>query len=368
MRITGLELTPVRTHREMGRRFPADPERAVSEHVVVQLHTDGDVTGLGEMSDVNWEVTPAACDELRRRLERVVVGCELEQRGTVMPKLVGAGEWEHQVLCGIDIAVHDAVARHLELSVAELLGGARRQRVPFAYPLAPAQTAADVDANLARVTRRMDEGHTAFRYYFGVDLDLDETFLQAARDRWGASLRLVALDASGRFTPDGAIEALRRLEPFTADVFESPVRGRHNARVEDFLRVKEATGAALSEHIPDAGVAARLGGVGAVDVFNTGLGYAGIEACRETLAVAEQLGLRALMGSTVEMSIGTAARLQVAASVTHLDLPAYMAGPLVYEEDVTVERVRYVEGHLELPAGPGIGVDLDHEALRSLTI
>jgi len=368
MRITELELTPVRTHREMGRRSPSDTERAVSEHVVVQLHTDADIIGLGEMSDVNWEVTRSSSDDLRRRLEPVVVGSDLSQWESPMPKLIETAEWEHQVLCGIDIAIHDAVARHQGQSVAELLGGAKRERVPFAYPLAPAQTAADVEANLARVARRMDEGHNGFRYYFGVDLDLDDHFLETARARWGASLRLVALDASGRFTPEEAIAAIERLAGYEPDVFESPVRGRHNAPVEDFLRVKEATGAAFSEHITDAEVATRLGEGGAVDVFNTGLGYSGVEACRQTFAVAEKLGLRALMGSTVEMSIGTAARLQVAASVKNLDLGAYMAGPLVYDEDVAVERVRYEEGHLVLPSGPGIGVELDHEALRALTI
>jgi len=352
----------------MGQRSPSDPQRAVSDHVVVQLHTDGDITGLGEMSDVNWAVSSASCADLRLRIEAVLEGAQLTQGADLIAQLAAAGEWEHQVLCGIDIAIHDAVARDMGVSVAQLLGGVQRQRVPFAYPLAPAQTAADVDANLERIARRMDEGHTGFRYYFGADLDLDDTFLSSARSRWGTSLRLVALDASGRFTPEQAIAAIGRLAPYKADFFESPVRGRHNAPVADFLRVKESTGAVFSEHIPDAEVATRLGESGVVDVFNTGLGYAGFDACRQTFAVAEKRGLRALMGSTVEMSIGTAARLQMAASVTNLDLPAYMAGPLVYDEDVTVERIRYVEGHLLLPAGPGIGVDLDHQALRALTI
>ena len=259
------------------------------------------------------------------------------------------------------------MARHQGQSVAELLGGAHCERVPFAYPLAPAQTAADVEANLARVERRMGEGHNGFRYYFGVDVDLDDSFLEQARSRWGDSLRLVALDASGRFAPDEAIAAIERLAQYQPAVFESPVRGRHNAPVEDFLKVKEATGAAFSEHITDAEVATRLGEGGAIDVFNNGVGYAGIAACRRTFEVAEGLGLRTLLGSTVEMSIGTAARVQVAASVPNLDLGVYMAGPLVYHEDVAVERVRYEEGHVVLPAGPGIGVELDHDALAALT-
>ena len=45
-----------------------------------------------------------------------------------------------------------------------------------------------------------------------------------------------------------------------------------------------------------------------------------------------------------------------------------MAGPLIYDEDVAVDRVRYDEGHVVLPAGPGIGVELDQDALRGLSI
>ena len=183
MRITEFELTPVRTYREMGRRSPADTERSPSDHVVLQLHTDTDVIGIGEMSDVSWEVSASVCDDLRQRLEAVLAGGDLLQRDSLMTQLVEAGEWEHQVLCGIDIAIHDAVARHQGQSVAELLGDVVRERVPFAYPLAPAQTAADVEANLARVERRMDEGHNGCRYYCGGAVDLDDSFLEQARAR-----------------------------------------------------------------------------------------------------------------------------------------------------------------------------------------
>ena len=80
MQITGVELIAVQTAREMGQRKPADAEKARSNHVVVRLHTAADIVGLGEMSDVNWSVAPAALAALRERLEAVLVGrdiCEL---------------------------------------------------------------------------------------------------------------------------------------------------------------------------------------------------------------------------------------------------------------------------------------------------
>ena len=157
LKITALELTPVRTHREMGRRAPSDPEPAESRHVVVQLHTDAGVTGLGEMSDVPWELNAASTARLQAALEPLLDGADAGRRGPLLEEL-SRRPWEHQVVCGIDMAVHDAVARKLGVSLAALLGGAFRDRVPFAYPLAPCRDEADVAANLDRIERRLGQG------------------------------------------------------------------------------------------------------------------------------------------------------------------------------------------------------------------
>ena len=235
MKITALELTPVRTHREMGRRAPSDPEPAESRHIVVQLHTDAGVTGLGEMSDVPWELDGASTARLQAALEPLLLGADAGRRGPLLEEL-SRHPWEHQVLCGIDMAVHDAVARELGVPLATLLGGAFRDRVPFAYPLAPCRGEADVAANLDRIEHRLGEGHSAFRYYFGIDLERDESLLDRARSRWGDGMKLTALDASGRFSPAEAVAALKRLAPFAPEVFESPVRGRHHAPAETSWR------------------------------------------------------------------------------------------------------------------------------------
>ena len=129
----------------------------------------------------------------------------------------------------MDIALHDALAKALDVPLHQLFGGKVRDRIPFCYPLARCSNMADVDANLERVRHRLDQGHTAFRYYFGADLDLDEQFLTTLRQRWGNTVLLNALDASGLFEVEDAIAAIQRLAPFQPNLVESPVRGRHDA-------------------------------------------------------------------------------------------------------------------------------------------
>ena len=74
---------------------------------------------------------------------------------------------------------------------------------------------------------------------------------------------------------------------------------------------------------------------------------------------------KVLHGSTVELSIGTAARAHLLAAMPNVDLPCYPAGPLVYQEEVCREKVRYENGHFVVPDGPGLGVEIDEDRLTA---
>ncbi len=366
MQITSLELIPVFSTREMGRTSPSDPEKAVSHHVIVRLHTDARITGLGEMSDVGFALTRNAVEMLHARLEKLLVGRDPIDL-TAIQVALAEHSWEHQVLSGVDGALYDAVGKALDAPVYDLLGGKYRDRIPFSYPLARCRTEPDVDANLGRIERLLDQGHSTIRYYFGADLDLDEQFLGELRRRWGDDVQINALDASGLFEVEEAIEAIRRMAPYRANVVESPVKGREHAPVEDFVAVRKEAVLPIGEHVAafSSGIAAELARHDAVDVFNIGVGYEGLTAARKLFALAEAFGITTLLGSTVELSIGTAAAAHLLAAVPNLSLPSYPAGPLVYHERVVKEPVRYEEGHIIVPDGPGLGVELDEEMLAA---
>ena len=365
IKATGLRLTPVFSTREMGRDSPADTEKSVSKHVILELLTNAGVVGLGEMSDVNWSVDRESMRALQSRLEAMIVGRELRELNRLQVALAGES-WDHQVEAGVETALYDAVGKALGVPMYELFGGRVRDSLPFAYPLAPCSGPADVSANLARISKRVERGHDGFRYYFGVNLDMDERFLTEMRNRWGDSVRLVALDASGRFSVEEAVAAITRLAPFRPGLVESPVKGRHHGEAADFSAVRDAVDVPIGEHIPDDTIAARL--AGAVDVFNTGPGWAGFDSTRRVFAVAEVFGLKALMGSTVELSIGTAARAHLGLTVRNLDFGCYMAGPLVYLEQVVRQRVEYKGGRIFLSDAPGLGLELDPKHMARQTL
>ena len=164
---------------------------------LIKIETDAGITGLGEMSDVGWELSPASVGELHTRLEPLLIDKSPFDLTRIQIALEER-EWAHQVVCGIDIALHDALAKALDLPLYQLFGGKCRDRIPFAYPLAPCVDEEDISANLDRVARLLEDGHPTIRYYFGADLAADERFLSALRQRWGDRVELNALDASGR--------------------------------------------------------------------------------------------------------------------------------------------------------------------------
>lgn len=364
MKITGLELIPIFSTREMGRSCPADPEKAVSHHVIVFLHTDAGIRGLGEMSDINFSPAPRVVAALRARLEAVLVGKSPFAR-TAIRAALEQQEWEHQVICGVDIALHDALGKALDVPLYQLFGGKYRERIPFAYPLAPCRDEADVEANLARIERLQDRGHPIIRYYFGRNLEQDERFLTRLRKRWGGKVEINALDASGRFDVETAIEVIARFAPFEPQLVESPLEGRHHAPVEDFAALREAVAVPISEHVAEEQVAVRFARHGAVDVFNAGIGYAGLSSCIKVFGLAEMFAIKVLLGSTVELSIGTAARAHLVAAMPNVDFPCYPAGPLVYQEQIVRQKVAYEAGHIVVPEGPGLGMEIDEERLRA---
>ena len=103
-----------------------------------------------------------------------------------------------------------------------------------------------------------------------------------------------------------------------------------------------------------------------VDILNIQVSSAGIRRMREVFATAQGLGLKTLIGTTQELSIGVSAQGHLGASVPNLDFPGDAAGAQLYLEDVVVDRVKYDNGHLVVPKGPGLGMELDQESLSKL--
>jgi muconate cycloisomerase len=173
----------------------------------------------------------------------------------------------------------------------------------------------------------------------------------------------IRADANQAWRPVEAIQFLRAAEEFGIQFIEQPVKRDDMAGMAQVVRAVP-TPVVPDEGLFDAGDALRYvragaaGGV-ALKLIKTG----GLVGARRLAAVAHaaELGLH-VAGMPGETSISAAAALHLAVS-----LPGLTWGLGIYphaaRRDVVVEPLAPVRGEFFPPPGPGLGVELDEEAL-----
>ncbi len=354
MKITSLKLTPVHTPRQSG---------AISQHVILELFTDEGLTGLGEMSDIADVRVMPDLEALKAHLEVLLLDkdpLQISPLNHLMRRTFGSITGLHKHVLAVDMALHDLAGKALEVPVYRLLGGKVRDRIKTCYPIFPCRSKEEVAENMARVGMRLAQGHDMIRYYYGANLEADELFLQTLRSTYGQRVLLHSLDGSARLPVKEAIPAAQRLEAYGPLLVESPVRPR---TPETLAEVRRAVRSPICEHVGDFNNALCLAQGGAIDILNIGGTVANM---RRLAAMAEELGLSVLIGTTQELSIGTAIKAHLGATLPNLDYPCDPMGPILYEDDVVMERVRYENGYMIVPEGVGLGVELDEGELERL--
>ncbi|MBC8165745.1 MAG: muconate cycloisomerase [Bryobacteraceae bacterium] len=361
-RIEGVSLYPVRTKRLYG-----EP----SSHVVVKLTAGDGTVGWGEMSDLSH--LPALMPDvkdleacLRVLLEGRNAGSLNEIEDLLLLNFPGGRFYGKACLvrAGVSIAIHDLKARLLGISVCDLLGGARRKRIPICYPIFRLKSRADVADRVDLVTRQFDKGFNSFRLYFGRNTDADVEFLSHVLGKYGDRITFTSFDGSGLFTLPAFLRAYRRLTEFPFQSVESPV---DRDDVDLIADARRAIDHPVSEHVRSAGYAIRLIRSQAVDIFNISVTVAGgIQGMQKLFALADAANLECLIGTTQELSIATAAQAHVGASCVRLDYACDPVGPSLYEQDVTVHPVRFEGGCLVVPDGAGLGVEGDPRKIDAI--
>jgi muconate cycloisomerase len=268
------------------------------------------------------------------------------------------------VRAGVSIAAFDLKSRLLGISLSDMLGGRRRTRVPICYPIFRLKSRADVADRCELVARQLDAGFHAFRFYFGRDSDADEEFLETICGRYGDRIELTSLDGSGLFTLPAFLRAYRRLRRFPFASVESPV---DRDDVDSIAEARRNIDHPVSEHVRSAEYAVRLIRTRAVDIFNISITVAGgISGMLRLFALADAANIECLIGTTQELSVATAAQAHVGAAAPRLDYASDPVGPCLYTRDVTRERVRYENGAIVVPEGPGLGVAVDLAKVREM--
>ncbi|MBT5056466.1 MAG: hypothetical protein HOM68_07990, partial [Gemmatimonadetes bacterium] len=348
-----------------------------------QIIGDDGQVGLGEISDIEPDWAPPSADSIRQGLLNGLVGealideAALKKRAEPAITVIAHPELRRLTRCAVEMAVLDLLGRCTSLPVCALLGGPVRQHITVSW-VAYIRSTEDV---VAEVEQRQAQGFNAFKLKVGLDADADDERVREVRQRLGPGAHL-RVDASGAWDHEEAVARLHRLAELGIDAVETPLSAISRSLAKDQPQVidEDPESAARSlaalrsqisvpiiEHVGDFDDAFTLALLAnkAVDAINVIPAQAGgLRRAMRLLQLAQAAGMPALLGSTVELGIGTAAALHVAAAATAVTWASDLVGPGLLTADVVEPAIRYESGGLALPPGAGLGVCLSASAME----
>ncbi|EJA5030408.1 mandelate racemase/muconate lactonizing enzyme family protein [Salmonella enterica] len=275
-------------------------------------------------------------------------------------------------LSGIDIALWDIRGKHFSCPSHQLLGGTMRDDVQaYATGLYRRHEGNPLNYLPKEAAGYVKEGFKAVKLKIGFGVKEDAAITEAVREAIGPDIKLM-VDANHAYDAVSAIQLGRLIEPYDIAWFEEPVPP------EDLVGYK-AVKAALA--IPVAGGECEYTRLGfrdiltqnAMDIIQPDICAAGgLSECKKIADMAWSFGVRTnphVWGS----GIGIAASLQFIAMVpTHTPVSLNPQQP-IFELDQTEHPIRmtilqnpiitHQQGRISIPQGPGLGIEINREAL-----
>jgi L-alanine-DL-glutamate epimerase-like enolase superfamily enzyme len=385
VRITGLEC-----HVLVQPAFDTTAASSAQDDIVVEIHTDEGISGIGE-TDVNPWIARACIEapgthnmglSLREMLvgldpldveaiwQRLYVGSAMNGRRGAVINAIGA----------LDIALHDLRGKALGKPCHELLGGAVVDHVVPYASLQPETSSfeeyvtsmvdwarravvAGFRAIKAEVTLAGPYAHTGLREPWERSTEV----LSAVRGAIGPDIDLL-VDVQYAFPDaDTALRVLRDWQAFNLTFVETPLWPDDLAgyrRLAEEQPIPIASGEWLTTRFEHIDLMDR-GGVAFVqpDIGRVG----GLTEALRVCGLAAERGRR-IVPHVWKTEISIAAALHLAVVTAHCDyiefLPAELSASGL-RRDLTDHRLRMVDGVLPLPSAPGLGVELDREALAA---
>ncbi|HEY1848516.1 MAG TPA: galactonate dehydratase [Opitutaceae bacterium] len=276
-------------------------------------------------------------------------------------------------IAGIDQALWDIKGRHHGAPVHQLLGGRVRERVRVYTWIGgdrPADVAAEARAAVAKGFTAVKMNATSELQFVQSHGAIDAAAARVAsvREAVGPDFG-IGVDFHGRVHKPMARQLAKELEPLRPMFIEEPVLPENNEALRE-LAAATSIPIATGERMYSRWDFKRLLADGYVDIIQPDVSHAGgITECRKILSMAEAydvaaaphcpLGPIALAASLQLDAVSYNAFIQEQSHGIHYnkgaDLLDYLANPEVF---------RFTAGFVEVPAGPGLGIEINEAAVR----
>ena len=367
MKITRIETIPIRVplKEEFALRSGREGAHTISPFLLVKVHTDEGLVGLGEASCTpRWsgEDQFTGAHLIRTYLEPLLMGEDPAAVEELAKKFRLAFAGNYFTKAAVEMALWDIASKAEGLPLYEVLGGKVREFVSTKWSVSGVEP--EKAADIARWA--VAQGFRAMKVKVGIEPEGDVARVKAVRAAIGPDIKL-GVDANGGWSPAVAIATIKRLGEFGICFAEQPIAPEQSPQLAEVRRAVSVPVIA-DESLFTLKDARMLAALNAVDVFSVYVGKAGgITESMKIAHFATRENLKCTVGSNLELGVGSAAMVHFALAsrgIAAEEFPCDLIGPLFYEDDIVREPLPIKPGEARANEKPGLGVELDEEKVE----
>jgi o-succinylbenzoate synthase len=336
------------------------------EGIIVQVTSSQGISGIGEIAPLPafaggsledaYALLPTLAEHIRHKTLQEALHLIAGEK--VFTKTACT-------LCGLEIALLDALGKAEACGVSTLLSPA--DSAPRA--VVPVNAVIGARATKEAIATALDAKNHGFhcvKLKVGLGLSAHDEIerIASVRDAIGPAMHL-RLDANEAWQLDEAIAILSRCVPYNIQYVEQPLKA-HDLVEMRMLRQAIAIPVAADEAVYNLESAYLLLDSEATDILVIKPQLAGgLRVGQQIIHAATERGVSSVITSTIETGIGLTAGLHLAAASPEITLECGFATLPLLVDDLLVDELPVRNGFLTVPTGPGLGVDLDRQALHS---
>ena len=384
-----MKITKIDCHVLLDPDYDIGATSSAQDDIVVEIHTDEGLTGIGE-TDVNPWIARACIEapgthtmglglaemlrgadplDVEALWERMYIGSAMNGRRGALINAMGA----------LDMALHDLRGKAVGKPCFELLGGAQRTAITPYASLQPEVSSFEAyrDSLVSWALDAQRRGFRAAKLEVTPSGPYAHKGLQASNRRMAeviAAVRsavgpdfVLMVDVQYAFPDaDSCLETIQDWESFDLFFIETPLPSDDlagYARLADEQPIPIAAGEWLSTRFEFVDLMDR----GKVAVVQPDVGrVGGLTEAKRVCSLAAQRGLK-VVPHLWKTGISIAAAAHLAAATPHLAFFEFLPAELCHSalrKELVVEQLQIVDGMIPLPRGPGLGVELNREALQ----
>lgn len=382
MRLTSIDIFKVVVPAITGRVHSASfgpPGWDKIPKLIIRLNTDEHICGVGEaIRGTTVEAIQESFsklkgrDPLRLSLQNVFVDTALERGpipgvgNAVMAEdgshpLLGTREWEGLGGWGmptgyeaVEMAIFDIVGKARDVPLHVLLGGAYRDRVPTDYWIGH-QTPEDSAKN-ARLG--FERGFHGVKMKCTSDEPIIER-VRAIRDATSPAFKCT-IDPNQRFyRPAEAISLAKLFEEIgNVSVLEDPMA---KWNLDWYRQLRASTTIPIALHLANPHDIINAIKAEAIDTFNLG---GSMWNFVKNAAIADAAGIPCWHGSGNDLGVMEMSYLHAASVPRNCVMPSDFVGSWTRTDDLVVEGIKFEGGDAIVPDRPGLGCELDEDAIE----